>query len=145
LVSDSKQNSWREEDFFFLSFFFLFAAAGSEHCLDMKEIILEKETVHVLPTVSEWNSLIRNSQVTWLQLVRVVGSCSHSQDAERFFGAYDSFTSLRQSHQYKNKAILVSSFSLQLFNGGRRVGGSAALPLRVQLGCLLWMVECSVC
>jgi len=66
----------------------------------MIEIILEKEIVHVLghdrnyfrerncacgTAVSEGNSLITNSQVTWLHLVEVVGSSSDNQDAEKFF------------------------------------------------------------
>ena len=59
--------------------------AGSKHCSDMKDIILEKEIVHVVPAVSEGNSLITNSQVTWLHLVEVVGSSSDNQDAEKFF------------------------------------------------------------
>jgi len=51
----------------------------------MKDIILEKEIVHVVPAVSEGNSLITNSQVIWLHLVEVVGSSSDNQDAEKFF------------------------------------------------------------
>jgi len=51
----------------------------------MKDIILEKEIVHVVPAVSEGNSLITNSQVIWLHLVEVVGSSRHNQDAEKLF------------------------------------------------------------
>ena len=59
--------------------------AGSKHCSDMKDIILEKEIVHLVPAVSEGNSLITNSQVIWLHLVEVVGSSRHNQDAEKLF------------------------------------------------------------
>ena len=59
--------------------------AGSKHCSDMKDIILEKEIVHVVPAVSEGNSLITNSQVIWLHLVEVVSSSRHNQDAEKLF------------------------------------------------------------
>ena len=96
--------------------------AGSKHCSDMKDIILEKEIVHVVPAVSEGNSLITNSQVIWLHLVEVVDSSRHNQDAEKLFvvhyiwfiyiitwGNGEPPKPKPVSHHYKNKVISVSS------------------------------------